>query len=94
MKKISFIFFLSFFVVFAFSQKTTNDIDVGYKISGEVQGLKDTSVILAYYFGGQQYASDTAYTVNGSFIFEGSDSILIKFPFTVPPPSRSTIAET
>ena len=32
----------------------TNKIKSGYKISGEVKGLQDTSVILAYYFGGKQ----------------------------------------
>ena len=40
-----------------------------YEIKGEIIGLQDTSVILAYYFGGKQYAADTAFSKNGSFIF-------------------------
>ena len=44
----------------------------GYKISGEVAGLKDSTVMLAYYFGGKQYATDTANVVNGKFLFKGS----------------------
>ncbi len=43
----------------------------GYKISGEVIGLQDSTVMLAYYFGGKQYATDTATVVNGKFIFKG-----------------------
>ena len=42
-----------------------------YKISGEVVGLQDSSVMLAYYFGGKQYATDTAKVVNGKFTFTG-----------------------
>ena len=47
----------------------------GYQITGTVSGLKDSTVMLAYYFGGKQYATDTANVVNGKFIFE------MKFPY-------------
>ena len=47
----------------------------GYKISGTIEGLKDSTVMLAYYFGGKQYATDTANVVNGKFIFEGKKKL-------------------
>ena len=49
------ILILIFFKLFLFS----NLFAQAYKIEGEVVGLKDTEVILAYYFGGKQYAKDT-----------------------------------
>ena len=54
-----------------FNQKK-ND---GYKISGEISGLQDSSVILAYYFGGKQYATDTANVINGKFVFKGDKKL-------------------
>jgi len=47
----------------------------GHKITGAVSGLKDSTVMLAYYFGGKQYATDTANVVNGKFIFEGDKKL-------------------
>ena len=47
----------------------------GYEISGEITGLKDTSVMLAYYFGGKQYATDTAAVTNGKFSFKGKKEL-------------------
>ena len=47
----------------------------GYKISGEVVGLQDSTVMLAYYFGGKQYATDTARVVNGKFTFIGDKEL-------------------
>ena len=32
-------------------------------------------VILAYYFGGKQYATDTANVINGKFTFEGNKEL-------------------
>ncbi|MDC0204262.1 DUF5106 domain-containing protein [Flavobacteriales bacterium] len=52
-----------------------NKTKTGYKISGEVIGLQDSSVILAYYFGGKQYATDTAEVINGKFTFEGKKDL-------------------
>ena len=46
-----------------------------YRIAGEVINLPDTSVLLAYYFGGKQYATDTAYSKNGIFVFEGDKEL-------------------
>ena len=43
----------------------------GHTINGEITGLTDSTVMLAYYFGGKQYATDTAEVVNGKFSFKG-----------------------
>ena len=42
----------------------------GHTINGEIIGLQDSTVMLAYYFGGKQYATDTADVVNGKFSFK------------------------
>ena len=47
----------------------------GYKITGAITGLKDSTVMLAYYFGGKQYAKDTAVVTNGEFTFEGEKEL-------------------
>jgi len=47
----------------------------GYEINGEITGLKDTSVMLAYYFGGKQYATDTSVVTNGKFSFKGDKEL-------------------
>ncbi|MEE2699941.1 MAG: DUF4369 domain-containing protein [Bacteroidota bacterium] len=43
----------------------------GYKISGEIKNIQDTTAILAYYFGGKQYASDTTDIEDGKLTFSG-----------------------
>ena len=47
----------------------------GYQINGEVKGLQDSTVMLAYYFGGKQYATDTANVINGKFTFKGDEEL-------------------
>ncbi len=49
--------------------------NLSYKINGHITGLQDTSVILAYYFGGKQYASDTAFSKNGKIVFSGEKEL-------------------
>ena len=58
-----------------FGNKKINQEVISYNISGEIEGLQDTSVILAYYFGGKQYATDTAQSVNGNFTFKGKKEL-------------------
>ena len=48
---------------------------LSYKIEGHITGLQDTSVILAYYFGGKQYASDTAFSKSGKVVFSGEKEL-------------------
>ena len=47
----------------------------GHKITGTITGLQDSTVMLAYYFGGKQYATDTAVVTNGKFTFEGGKEL-------------------
>ena len=42
-----------------FGSKKQTQEKLGYKIEGEIKGLVDSTVMLAYYFGGKQYATDT-----------------------------------
>tara|TARA_B100000700_G_C14993135_1_gene832348 strand:+ start:324 stop:1817 length:1494 start_codon:yes stop_codon:yes gene_type:complete len=71
--------FLSFFILSNTYSQQINLIQSqeknGYEIKGEVIGLQDTSIILAYYFGGKQYATDTTFSKNGHFIFKGNKSL-------------------
>ena len=78
MKKI----FLLLITVFSFTivksqtlAQLLNQRKEGYKIAGEIKGMQDTSIILAYYFGGKQYAKDTANIVNGKIIFSGKNTL-------------------
>ena len=73
---------LIFLSVILFSPVISQDLDIfkskeknGYKIEGYVEGLQDTSVILAYYFGGKQYATDTANSISGRFTFLGEKKL-------------------
>ena len=68
MKKILILIFLNLFLF-------SNLFSQSYKIEGEVLGLEDTDVILAYYFGGKQYAKDTTESKNGKFIFTGDEKL-------------------
>jgi hypothetical protein len=81
MKKITLLFILSLTITsISYSQskfgkkKIAKEV-ISYNISCEIEGLQDTSVILAYYFGGKQYATDTAQSVNGNFTFKGDKEL-------------------
>ena len=67
MKKFILILCFSVFFISSFSQ--------GYKISGEIKNMQDTTVILAYYFGGKQYATDTTEITNGKLTFSGDKEL-------------------
>ena len=78
MKKITTIIILSTIAFTAYTQSVfniNNNTKDGYKISGEVKNLQDSTVMLAYYFGGKQYATDTANITNGKFTFEGEEAL-------------------
>ena len=67
MKKFLLIVCLSVFFTSSFSQ--------GYKIKGEIKNMQDTTAILAYYFGGKQYATDTTDVVKGKLTFSGNKEL-------------------
>lgn len=75
MKKTSFIICtLLFLANLTFSQTRKTDY---YEFKGNVQGVKDTTCLLAYYFGDKQFAKDTAnIDSQGNFIFKGDDQLL------------------
>ena len=82
MKKITLLFILCLTIIsLSYSQskysfkKSSNLNANGYNISGEIEGLKDTSIMLAYYFGGKQYAIDTAEVIKGNFSFKGKKQL-------------------
>ncbi|MEC7863944.1 MAG: DUF5106 domain-containing protein [Bacteroidota bacterium] len=83
MKQITILLVLSSLTLSGFSQnifnKEQNAINKktkkNYKISGEIIGLQDSTVMLAYYFGGKQYATDTANVTNGKFTFKGDKEL-------------------
>ena len=52
----NFLFVLSFIYCLSLSAQSSK-----YKIEGEISGIEDTEIILAYYFGGKQYAKDTGF---------------------------------
>ena len=66
---------LIFFILIIISYSTLAQTSK-YKIEGEVTGLQDTEVILAYYFGGKQYAKDTAISTNGKFILVAMKNLM------------------
>ena len=47
----------------------------GYKISGEIKGLENDTVLLGYYFGENKYATDTAFSNQGRFVFQGKEEL-------------------
>ncbi len=67
MKKFILILCFSVFFISSFSQ--------GYIISGEIKNMQDTTAILAYYFGGKQYATDTTDVVKGKLTFSGNKEL-------------------
>ena len=47
-----------------------------YKYEGQIIGLKDSTCMLAYYYGDKQYAKDTSeIDKEGRFIFSGDKSL-------------------
>ena len=66
----NFLFVLYFIYCLSLSAQSSK-----YKIEGEISGIEDTEIILAYYFGGKQYAKDTALSKNGKFIFTGDEKL-------------------
>ncbi|GAB3642748.1 hypothetical protein GCM10027423_33840 [Spirosoma arcticum] len=61
----------------AWAQSTPTKSTESFRIAGRVNGLKDTTVVLAHYFGPTQYfPKDTARVDGtGNFVFEGTKSL-------------------
>ncbi|MFD2569949.1 thioredoxin-like domain-containing protein [Spirosoma soli] len=75
----------------AWAQSATTASSSGFKITGHVKGLKDTTTVLfAHYFGSGQYIpKDTARSdANGNLVFEGKQHLPEGLYITVLPKSR------
>ena len=73
-KASSILFFLLTIANLSFSQSRKTDY---YEFKGKVEGVKDTTCMLAYYFGDKQFAKDTAdIDSQGNFVFKGKDQLL------------------
>ena len=68
-------YFMRIIFLFCFFFASFVSLSQSYKISGSVSGLNNDSVILAYYFGGKQYAVDTAASNEGKFVFQGKKQL-------------------
>ena len=74
MKKISFTLLLGFCFIGLLSAQENNK--KGYSVSVKVDGLSDTMVYLAYYYGKGQFYRDTAkFDESGLAVFEKDDSL-------------------
>lgn len=62
----------------------------GFRITGQIHGVKDTTLVLAQFFGATQYVpKDTARTdAQGRFVFEGSKALPQGLYLIVPPNQR------
>lgn len=72
------------------AQSATETTTDGFKIAGHIKGLKDTTCILAYYFGATQYIpKDTARVdARGTLTFEGKKSLPQGLYIAVMPKNR------
>ncbi|GAB4054477.1 thioredoxin-like domain-containing protein [Spirosoma litoris] len=61
----------------ASAQSTAETPSAGFRITGQIKGLKDTTCVLAHYFGSTQYIpKDTARVdAAGNMVFEGKKSL-------------------
>lgn len=74
----------------ALAQSPANASADGFKITGQIKGLKDTTCVLAHYFGATQYIpKDTARVdAAGNLVFEGKKSLPQGLFIVVTPKNR------
>ena len=71
MKK--YFFYILFFLVVISNNSFSQD---AYRFEGQVKGLKDSTCMLAYYYGDKQFAKDTAeIDEEGRFVFSGDETL-------------------
>tara|TARA_Y100000991_G_scaffold215493_1_gene206133 strand:- start:3009 stop:4469 length:1461 start_codon:yes stop_codon:yes gene_type:complete len=71
MKK--YFFYTLFFLVVIINNSFSQD---AYRFEGQVKGLKDSTCMLAYYYGDKQFAKDTAEIDDeGRFVFSGDETL-------------------
>ncbi|GAB3773362.1 hypothetical protein GCM10028818_14770 [Spirosoma horti] len=59
------------------AQSTSSTTSEGFKITGRIKGLKDTTCVLAHYFGSTQYITKDTARVDGAgnMVFEGKKAL-------------------
>ncbi|WP_338871066.1 thioredoxin-like domain-containing protein [Spirosoma sp. SC4-14] len=69
---------------------TSSNQPEGFKITGQIKGVNDTTCVLAHYFGATQYIpKDTARVdANGNMVFEGKKSLPEGLYMVVAPKNR------
>ena len=74
----------------AWAQSTSPATGEGFKITGRIKGLKDTTCVLAHYFGSTQYITkDTARVDDaGNMVFEGKKALPEGLFIVVTPKNR------
>ncbi len=60
-----------------------------YRIEGELAGYDQSEIYLGHYYADKQYLMDTSLVDNGTFVFEGSDTLKPGVYIVVMPPDNS-----
>ncbi len=70
-----------------FAQTTTPE---AFRISGQIRGLRDTTIVLAHYFGSGQYVPKDTARIDGEgrFVFSGTKKLPEALYIAVPPNNR------
>ena len=74
----------------AWAQSTTPTANDGFRITGRIKGLKDTTCVLAHYFGSTQYITKDTARVDGAgnMVFEGKKTLPEGLFIVVTPKNR------
>ncbi|AUD01349.1 TlpA family protein disulfide reductase [Spirosoma pollinicola] len=74
----------------AWAQSTTPTANDGFRITGRIKGLKDTTCVLAHYFGATQYITKDTARVDGvgNMVFEGKKTLPEGLFIVVTPKNR------
>lgn len=66
-----------FLLIFAAFVSGVSSAQTGYNLQFKIDGLKDTTVMLGYYYGESTYVKDTAQAdTKGEFLFDGKDPLV------------------
>ena len=74
----------------AWAQSTSSTTSEGFRITGRIKGLKDTTCVLAHYFGSTQYVTKDTARVDGAgnMVFEGKKTLPEGLFIVVTPKNR------
>ena len=74
----------------AWAQSTSSTTSEGFRITGRIKGLKDTTCVLAHYYGSTQYITKDTARVDGAgnMVFEGKKTLPEGLFIVVTPKNR------